>query len=110
MQGGQAIARQLLELPQLPDALYCLTGRHAHGVLTELMNHGIRVPEDFLLLAGSDCEQTRSTHPRISSIDLGPETLALKAVDVLAELLGLDGEPATPKQVGRLRARGSTQR
>lgn len=61
--GGRSAARSLLGMAEPPDGCYCLTGPHAVGLLAQALEHGLRVPDDLRLLAGSDCEQARDPPP-----------------------------------------------
>ncbi|MGI0520884.1 LacI family DNA-binding transcriptional regulator [Microbacterium maritypicum] len=80
--GGRHAARQLLA-SGLPDAVHCMTGRHAAGLQAEFLTEGIRTPDDLLLVAGSDSEQTRTASPPITALDLHPEEQAKATVDLL---------------------------
>lgn len=83
-QGGRSAAHELLALGDAaPDAVYCLTGRHAAGLLAGLQAAGIRTPEDVMVVAGSDSEQTRNSSPPITSVDLRPELVAQGAVELI---------------------------
>ncbi|MER2135627.1 MAG: LacI family DNA-binding transcriptional regulator [Arthrobacter sp.] len=95
MDGGRSAARELLEGGELPDAVYCLTGRHARGILDEFTDHGIDVPGQVQLVAGADSEQTRSSSPAITAIDLDPELVAAQAVEQLISRV-MSGKPAEP--------------
>lgn len=109
--GGRAIGEELLSMTDRPDAVYCLTGRHAAGLMALLSEAGIDSPNDFLLVAGSDSEQTRNSVPPISAIDLEPEILARAAIAALVEQLG--GSPKSGSDSGmggRFIARGSSKR
>ncbi len=92
MDGGRSAARELLQ-DELPDAVYCLTGRHARGILDEFTDHGIDVPGQVQLVAGVDSEQTRSSSPAITAIDLDPELIAAQAVEQLTSRV-MSGKPA----------------
>lgn len=110
-QGGRAAAEEILAAPgPIPDAIYCLTGRHAAGLQTRLQEAGLTIPGDVMIAAGSDSEQTRSSTPAITSIDLEPELTAKEAVRFL--LKRLDGDTETPAPVigNRLHLRESTNR
>ncbi|GAS89343.1 LacI family DNA-binding transcriptional regulator [Mycolicibacterium brisbanense] len=108
--GGSAAYRELFSATSFPDAVYCLTGRHAAGLLTALTEGGLRVPHDVQLIAGSDSEHTRSATPPITAIDLGPELLARVAVTRLANHLDAVDRPIpTGDLQGRLIVRGSTR-
>ncbi|KJQ54435.1 LacI family DNA-binding transcriptional regulator [Microbacterium sp. SA39] len=110
-QGGSELASEMLSEHDRPDALYCLTGRHAYGAMQQFLARGVGVPEDILILAGSDCEQTRAATPDISAIELEPEVLASRAVEALAVRLGVAPPPRTMhRRIGHLIPRGSTRR
>ena len=109
--GGELIAEQMLDADDvLPDAVYCLTGRHAAGVQRRLQRAGCAVPEDVIIVAGSDSEQTRNSNPPITSIDLTPEITAKAAVDFLLQRIEGDTESSPPVIENVLRPRQSTNR
>ncbi|GAA2189384.1 LacI family DNA-binding transcriptional regulator [Leucobacter alluvii] len=94
-----------------PDGLFCLTGRHAAGLNAAAHRHGIRVPEDLLLAAGSGALQNRISQPSVTTLDLHPEGIAARAVEVAVHLA--EGTPLTvPLEVPRatLDVRESTMR
>jgi len=63
-----------------PDAIFCLTGRHAAGVSAQAIRRGIRVPEDLLVAATSGSVQNRVSRPSVTTLDLRPEESAHEAV------------------------------
>ncbi len=93
--GGRALGDEILAMAERPDAAYCLTGRHAAGLQARLAEAGVTTPRDFLLVAGSDSEQTRNSTPPITAMDLLPEASARAAIAALVEQLG-----GTPKRDG----------
>ncbi|WP_240423147.1 LacI family DNA-binding transcriptional regulator [Leucobacter sp. wl10] len=74
-----------------PDAVFCLTGRHAAGVAEAAIRRGIRVPEDLLVAAGSGAMQNRTSSPTVTTLDLHPEESAQLAVEVAVRLA--EGRP-----------------
>jgi DNA-binding LacI/PurR family transcriptional regulator len=111
--GGEEIAQRMLAAAAdrgLPDAVYCLTGRHAAGVQRRLQRAGYVVPTDVMIVAGSDSEQTRNSAPSITSIDLTPEITAKAAVDFLVRRIEGDSASSPPVIENVLRARASTDR
>ncbi|MET1133358.1 MAG: LacI family DNA-binding transcriptional regulator [Aeromicrobium sp.] len=107
--GGRAAVRELLaDGLGVPDALYCLTGRHASGALAELRSLGVDVPTQTQLIAGSDSEQCRSSQPPISAIDLEPALVAAAAVHQLMVRLGRVEDSEAPELHSRLVPRGTT--
>lgn len=111
--GGAVIAEQMLASAAehgLPDAVYCLTGRHAAGLQRRLQQAGYRVPADIMVVAGSDSEQTRNSVPPITSIDLTPEITAKAAVDFLLRRIEGDTLSLPPVVENIMRQRQSTNR
>ena len=107
--GGSAIAEAILGAAgPVPDAIYCLTGRHAAGLQARLQQAGFDVPGDVMIVAGSDSEQTRGSTPPITSIDLNPEATARAAVGFLLSRLAGDDETRPPRIENALRIRHST--
>ncbi|TQK71903.1 LacI family transcriptional regulator [Nocardioides sp. SLBN-35] len=108
-EGGRRAARTLLASGPAPDGVYALTSNHALGVVAVLAEHGLRVPADVRIVAGSDAESLRAAHPTISSIDLQPDELARRAVETLSARL--DDRPLPDhgeQRVGRLVVRASS--
>lgn len=94
-----------------PDAIFSLTGRHAAGLNAALATRGVRVPDDVLLAAGSGAIQNRISSPTVTTLDLHPEGIAERAVEVAVQLV--EGvEPTGPLAVPRatLDIRESTRR
>ena len=85
--GDEAVHR-LFTRPDAPrpDAVFCLTGRHAAGLTRAAIDQGIRVPEDLLVAAGSGAAQNRLSRPSVTTLDLNPEGAAQRAVEVAVQL------------------------
>ena len=110
-QGGREAASQLFDQPDPPDAVYCLTGRQAAGMLAALSDRGLEVPAEVLVASGSDSEHTRSATPAITSVDLCPDLLARVAVTMLVNILDTTDRPLPAGDIqGRLVIRDSTRR
>lgn len=113
VEGGRQAFQKITEMSDEIDAVYCLTGRHAAGIVHEALDRGIRVPEDLLVAGGSDSAQTRSMSPSVTALDLRPEETAAAAVDWLVHLLDSDDPSSvgsTPGPQSRLIVRESTTR
>ncbi|MFT4136446.1 LacI family DNA-binding transcriptional regulator [Microbacterium sp.] len=101
--GRDAVARLLRR--GTPDAVHCLTGRHAAGVLEGLRAHGLEVPRDVLLSAGSDAEPALRARPAISAAVLGHPELGQALVGLLIDRLAGGAAPPprllTPEYIER---------
>ncbi len=89
-EGGRGIVREIVT-GGVPDAVFCMTGRHAAGVQAGLAERGLRSPEDVLLATGSDAEQSRTGSPPISAVELVAEPLGIALVGMLTRMI--DGDP-----------------
>lgn len=109
LNGGRTAAKRILA-DGVPDAVLCLTGRHAAGVQQEFLDAGIDVPGQSMIAAASDSEHTRSSRPAITAFELNPADSATVLLDMLQELL-TTGTTAGPTLVSaKLRPRASTRR
>lgn len=112
--GGAEIAAEMYDsvaVGSLPDAVYCLTGRHAAGLVAAATERGVRVPEDLLVAGGSDAMQDRISRPSVTALDLQPELLARLSVEIAVRLAnGETVEGPIPGPPGVLRVRESTTR
>ena len=109
VEGGRAACERILA-DGIPEALFCLTSRHAAGAMQELSSRGIRVPEDVLLAAGSDSEHARGASPAISSLEVPAEALGAEAVEMLSALLRGDDVRAGVTVPTEYHERDSTRR
>ncbi|KIP52130.1 LacI family transcriptional regulator [Leucobacter komagatae] len=94
-----------------PDAIFCLTGRHAAGVTEAAIARGIRVPEDLLVAGGSGAIINQTSKPTVTTFDLQPEAVGALAVDAavkLAERKPLEGPLESPPAL--IQVRESTTR
>lgn len=107
--GGREAAAQILE-QGLPDAVLCMTGRHAAGVEQHFLAAGIGVPQQVMIAAASDSEHARSGRPAITAFELNPSDCADSLLEMLQELLA-DGSSLGPRlSRAKLRTRGSTRK
>lgn len=91
---GARIARDLMALPEPPDALFCLNDLLALGALRLLNRSGVAVPERVALVGFDDIEEGRYATPSLSSIAPDKAAIARAAAALLmARLEGGDPEP-----------------
>lgn len=109
VEGGREAGARLLA-DGVPEAVLCLTGRHAAGVQQAILAAGFSVPGQVLVAAASDSEHARSSRPAITAFELNPSATADALLDMLQELLS-SGDPVGPRLTkARLRPRASTRR
>jgi len=79
--------RELLERPEIPDGLFCFSDELATGVLRELYEQRIRVPEEIAVIGFDDIEASRFCTPSLSSVRPDKAGIAQAAVDTLLRRL-----------------------
>jgi DNA-binding LacI/PurR family transcriptional regulator len=69
----------------LPSAIFCANYLMATGVLSELYDRGIRVPQDIAVAVFGELPQLEYVRPRLTRVGSGPSVLAERAVAMLLE-------------------------
>lgn len=106
--GAQAM-RQLLELRNPPDAVFCYNDLLAAGAIRVLLTAGLRVPEDVAVAGFDDIEEGRYSTPTLTSLAPDKRRIAAMAVEqVFRRLEGTAGGPQVLQAPFELRAREST--
>ncbi len=106
---GHVAMRQLLDLPEPPDAVFCFNDLMAIGALRACVEDGVRVPEDIAIVGFDDIAETRYSNPTITTISPDLTGLARAALELLARRIGGDDGPAEKIRVDwRLVARETT--
>lgn len=110
---GAAGLRQLLALPNPPDAVFAAGDFSALGAMQEARRHGLRVPEDVAIAGFSNESFTLVAEPNITTVDQRCEEMGQAAVRLLLEVINSKGDTFTPRQVAlrpELLVRGSSLR
>lgn len=89
---GYDAMRQLLELPDRPDAVFCFNDLLALGALRALSEAGVTVPDDVAVIGFDDVDDGRFSTPSLSTISPDKGEIAKLALDLLRR--GLGGENA----------------
>jgi LacI family transcriptional regulator len=87
MEDGHAAMRQLLALPQPPDAVFSSSDFTVAGALAVLGERGLRVPQDVGLVGFSNELFSRLTTPMLTTIDQHCELMGRSATRLLLQLM-----------------------
>ncbi len=83
-ESGQNTARTMLESGvRLPDAFVAANDYMAIGIMTELKNSGIKVPEQVIVSGYDNCELAAYSFPRLTTVDRGEYDSGVTAYRVL---------------------------
>jgi len=109
--GGQSAMRRLLELPEPPTAVFCVTDVIALGAHKAASKAGIRLGGDLSLLGCDDIEMNTLVSPELSSIRTPQRELGALAVrQLIQQLHREDAQPTTHILPVKLIKRGTTKR
>lgn len=109
LEGGYAVACELLDLPQRPTALVAFNDKVAVGAMRAAHERGLRIPEDLSVAGFDDIDLSRSTEPRLTTVRQPLQEMGRMAVSLLVRLL--EGQAVDTLHVElatQLLVRGST--
>ncbi|MDI5969173.1 LacI family DNA-binding transcriptional regulator [Streptomyces sp. SL13] len=89
---GAAGMRELLALPEPPDAVFCFADVLASGALRAAHEAGVRVPRDVALVGFDDVEESRFSVPSLSSVRPDRAGIAGLALDAVLERISAGGK------------------
>lgn len=85
IEDGRRIMKQLLDLPERPDAVYAAGDYAALGALQVLLEEKIKVPEEIALVGFSNEPFTSLTMPSITTINQHSEQIGQLAAEAFLE-------------------------
>ncbi len=94
---GRIAMRQLLALPERPDAVFCFNDLMAVGALRACAEAGVSVPRDIAVVGFDNIEETRYSNPTITTIAPDLTWLSREALRLLVERI--DGRTGPPEHV-----------
>lgn len=80
---GEGAARDLLALDVLPSAVFCANDLLALGVMRELLNEGIRIPEQVAIVGYDDIQFAPSAAVPLTSISQPAYQIGVTAADLI---------------------------
>jgi len=84
---GSRALKQLMRLPQPPDALFCHSDIMALGAMAQAKIMGLRVPKDLSLIGFDDIELSRYSDPQLTTIAQPRFNIGREAMNLLLEQL-----------------------
>lgn len=76
---GFRMTRQLIENPNLPDAIICANNYIAYGCVNALRENKIRIPDDMGLLTFDDYPFSRILEPRLTVVNIDVYDMGMQA-------------------------------
>jgi LacI family repressor for deo operon, udp, cdd, tsx, nupC, and nupG len=94
-EAGRAAMRQLLALPQPPDAVFAYNDETALNAISACLDAGLRVPEDIRFVGYDDIDAAARSKPSLSTVRVDKDALGREAVAALIEGLPPAGRANT---------------
>ena len=109
---GRALAQELLASPDHPTALLCVSDVVAAGAMTEVRQHGLRVPDDLAIAGFDDSREATMVVPELTTIrqpfvEIGRQVMRISIDQIMGRT---DGQPTQLLLPHELVVRGSTIR
>jgi len=93
------VARRLLRRARLPDAVVLGNDYFALGLYRALAEHGLKVPDDMMVIGFGDYPFSGFIAPSLTTIRLPAEEVGNIAVDLLVEEISGGGSARPLKQL-----------
>jgi DNA-binding LacI/PurR family transcriptional regulator len=106
-ESGHQAMTELLQLPELPTAVFCYNDMEAFGALRAARARGLRVPADLSLVGFDDLYLASYIDPPLTTVRQPKHDMGRQAAETLLELLA-GGKPASIVKPCELVVREST--
>jgi LacI family transcriptional regulator len=83
LEGGRQAARELIESGFRPSAIICVNDFMAVGVLRELRDHGLRIPEDVSVTGFDNIRLSEFCHPALTTVHIPRDRIGRLAFETL---------------------------
>lgn len=104
---GQNAARQIIQMENKPDAVFCTSDFIALGMMLEFLRNGIRIPDDIAICGFANEPMDALVTPSLSSVDQFSKQMGQQAARML--FAKINGEvPADVMLMPELIVRDST--
>jgi LacI family transcriptional regulator len=94
---GIQAAEELLRVSPPPTAIFATSNRLLIGVMTVLMTHHVRVPDDVSIVSFDDSEWLSFWQPPITTVDIAVDEMGTLAVELLMRRITGSEHPDIPR-------------
>jgi LacI family transcriptional regulator len=95
--GGYEAAKQLLTLPNPPDAILCVNDETAFGALHAAHEHGLAIGRDLAVAGFEGVQASNHTAPPLTTLDIPVPEIARQLAHML--LAKINGEPLATDEI-----------
>ncbi len=98
IESGREGARQFFSLPDPPDAIFATEDFTALGVLKELKERNIKIPQEFGIIGFANEQFGEHITPTLSTVDQQTVQMGRSALNLLIDLIDKKDETGRPRQ------------
>lgn len=95
---GSDAVRRMFEEGVRPDAILCYNDLIAFGVLHQLREMRVRIPEDVRVVSMDNLDEAQYTIPSLTSVELGKAQIAQQAVEAILNQVERGGRGVAEQQ------------
>lgn len=95
-EGGYLATKKILNLKDLPTAIFCQSDSMAIGAMRAIEETGYSVPDDFSLVGFDDIEVSRYVRPALTTIAQDKESLGSSAAKLLLNMINRSEQGYSP--------------
>ena len=95
--GGRDAYDWVCSLPELPEAIVCMTDTVTYGLMFNLMKNHYRIPEDIAVASGEDLDMSSFFLPGITCSHISIEKMGSEAARLLIGIL--QGEEPDEREI-----------
>ena len=85
--GGRIAAREILQMKERPDAVFCLSDRMAAGCLKTLISAGVKVPEEIGVAGFDNDSYASELIPALTTVSQAFDDIGAEAVQMLSQMI-----------------------
>ena len=85
MENGILAAMKILELPELPDAIFAVNDMSAIGAMKTLMKNGIKIPDDIAVVGFTESKSAFIIEPNLTSVEQPTYEMGKATAELLLE-------------------------
>jgi LacI family transcriptional regulator/LacI family purine nucleotide synthesis repressor len=87
MRSGRELMTKIIELKKRPTAVFCVNDFTAIGAMKAVVEHGLKIPDDFSIVGFDDTPLATSIIPEMTTVSQKSHELGQTAVQILTKLL-----------------------
>mgnify|MGYP000386249409 CR=1 FL=1 len=95
-EGGYKAVLELLQLEELPTAIFCQSDGMAIGAMRAVEELGYKVPDDFSVIGFDDIEVSRYVRPALTTIAQDKEKMGSSVAELLINMVEKTKEDISP--------------